>query len=256
MSHNEGGGGISGVEVGGGITVGGMSPTTEGGGGISVGGMSPTTEGGGGISGAGMSPTTEGGGISGAGMSGIGGGGISGAGMSGIGGGGGISGAGMSGIGGGGGMTDTEGGGGISGAGMSGIGGGMPSTTEEGGGISDAGIGACADAGFTGETGVMGALLSSSLGKETSISKESALSSAGLERVRSGAFWSFLKNRVRLCSVTSVLSSPSSALSKSPRQSFRKRCDAIPPERTSLDLELSTPGMLLTRSMLKERSFL
>ena len=247
-----------------------MSPTTEGGGGISGAGMSPTTEGGG-ISGAGMSGIGGGGGISGAGMSGIGGGGgmtdteggggISVTGMSGIGGGGGISGAGMSGIGGGGmtvgGMSPTtEGGGGISGAGMPDIGGGMPSTTEEGGGISDAGIGACADAGFTGETGVMGALLSSSLGKETSISKESALSSAGLERVRSGAFWSFLKNRVRLCSVTSVLSSPSSALSKSPRQSFRKRCDAIPPERTSLDLELSTPGMLLTRSMLKERSFL
>ena len=178
----------------------------------------------------------------------------------------------MSGIGGGGGMTDTEGGGGISvtgiggGDGMSGSGGedgmagigggGMPSTTEGGGGISGAGIGGCTDAGFTGETGVMGALLPSTSSIPSSISKESALSSAGLERVRSGAFWSFLKNRVRLCSVTSVLSSPSSALSKSPRQSFRKRCDAIPPERTSLDLELSTPGMLLTRSMLKERSFL
>ena len=186
-------------------------------------------------------------------------------------GGGGISGAGMSGIGGGGGMTDTEGGGGISVTGigggdgmsgsggedgMAGIGGGGMSPTTEGGGISGAGIGGCADAGFTGETGVMGALLPSTSSIPSSITKESALSSAGLERVRSGAFWSFLKNSVRLCSVTSVLSSPSSALSKSPRQSFRKRCDAIPPERTSLDLESSTPGRLLTRLMLKARSFL
>ena len=185
-----------------------------------------------------------------------GGGGIS---VTGIGGGDGMSGSGgedgMAGIGGGGMPSTTEGGGGISGAGMSGIGGGM-TDTEGGGGNSVTGIGGCTDAGFTGETGVMGALLPSTSSIPSSISKESALSSAGLERVRSGAFWSFLKNSVRLCSITSVLSSPSSALSKSPRQSFRKRCDAIPPERTSLDLELSTPGMLLTRSMLKERSFL
>ena len=215
-----------------------MSPTTEGGGGISGADMSGIGGGGGGITVGGMSPTTEGGGgISGAGMSGIGGGG------------GGIT------VGG---MSPTTEGGGISGAGMSGIGGGMPPTTEGGGGISEAGIGGCADAGFTEEatTGVMGALLPSTSSIPSSITKESALSSAGLERVRSGAFWSFLKNSVRLCSVTSVLSSPSSALSKSPRQSFRKRCDAIPPERTSLDLESSTPGRLLTRLMLKARSFL